>query len=230
MKRVVITDFVTEPAIERKVLGEDVEIICLNETEEDNYSSAIETADALLVWHGNLTETTYRRLKSCKVIVRYGTGYDTVDIHAARRFGIDVCNTPDYGVEEVADTTCAFLLSGIRKTLTYERIAMSIENGWQTHGDQHITRTNKHRLGIIGAGRIGTAVATRMKAFGIEVNIFDPFVDSGYEKAIGTGRFDTLDELLRHSTAICIHTPLSDQTIGMIDTNFIEKLNPVRYL
>lgn len=225
MFKVVITDYILNPDIERSVFGQDVEIVCLNEETEINYSDDIENADGILVWHGKISAETLKRLKKCKIIVKYGTGYDNVDVNACEEFGIVFCNTPDYGVEEVADSACSFILNFVRQLSYYDSQAKSIVNGWQLHSNLSIRRTSDHKLGIIGFGRMGTAVATRMKSFGMKIAFYDPYVPSGYEKAIGIMRFDTLQELCSFSSIITVHTPLTSETENMIDSSFIECLN-----
>ena len=225
MKKVIITDYVTNPDIEKKIFGEGVNIVCLNEEDENKFSEEIVDADAILVWHAIITEKTLRRLKQCKIIVKYGTGYDNIDFKACLEHNIPFCNTPDYGVEEVSDTACAFILGFIRQIYLYNEKSKYIINGWQCHSEIPIKRTSDHCIGIIGMGRMGTTVALRMKSFGMLVGFYDPFVASGYEKAIGINRFNSLNDLIKFSTIISIHTPLTATTKGLIDDNFIDQLN-----
>jgi C-terminal binding protein len=225
MHKIIITDYVTNPDIEKIIFGDNFQIICLNEEDELKYSKKIEDADAIMVWHGKISTVTLKRLKNCRVIVKYGTGYDNVDHKACKEYGIPFCNTPDYGVEEVADTACALIMNFIRQINLYNTNAKYIEDGWQFHSNLTIKRTSDHRLGIIGAGRMGTAVSNRMRAFGIDVAFYDPYVPSGYEKAIGVKRFDSIDGLIEFSSIITIHTPLTEETRGIIDYEFINKLN-----
>jgi lactate dehydrogenase-like 2-hydroxyacid dehydrogenase len=117
---VIITDFVTDPTIEAQILGSSVAIVCLNEEDENNYPDIIECASAVLVWHGQITQKTLGRLRNCRAVVRYGAGYDNIDRAEARSHKSDVCNTPDYGVEEVADTACAMILTAIRQVAHYD--------------------------------------------------------------------------------------------------------------
>ena len=224
-RKVVITDYVDDPTIEREILGDDIEIVCLNETREDFYPSVISEACALLVWHGHITRQSLSKMKSCETIVRYGTGYETIDVAVAREHGINVCNTPDYGVEEVADTACAMILTCIRQVLYYDNLAREITEKWQTRSAIGLKRTSDHVLGIIGCGRIGTSVAVRMKAFGIKIIIFDPNLPSGYEKAIGVQRVEEIGKLLDQATVISFHTPLSEETNGLVNDAFIDMLN-----
>ena len=224
-KKVIITDFITDPVIEQEILGKDVDIICLDETREDHYPAVIEDASALLVWHGSMASATFARMRACHVVVRYGTGYETIDISAAREHGITVCNTPDYGVEEVADTACAMILSCVRQVAYYDVMARKITKDWQMQTDLSLKRTSEHVLGIIGCGRIGTAVAVRMKAFGVKVVIFDPNLPAGYEKSLGVQRAEEIAELQSQATIISIHTPLNEGTSGLVDNTFIDGLN-----
>jgi C-terminal binding protein len=225
MLKVVITDYVTNPDIEKNIFGNDIEIVCLNQEDELKYNNEIEDADGVLVWHGKISSYTLKRLKKCKIIVKYGTGYDNINHKACKEHGIPFCNTPDYGVEEVADTACAFIMTFIRQITLYNTKAKFIADGWQLHSDMPIRRTSDHKLGIIGVGRMGTAVSSRMKAFGMEVAFYDPYVASGYEKAIGIKRCNTLKELINFSSIISIHTPLTENTRGIIDEQFIDSLN-----
>ena len=225
MHKIIITDYVTNPDIEKNIFGDDVEIICLNEENEFKYSKEIEDADGIMVWHGKISSVTLKRIKKCKIIVKYGTGYDNVDHKACKEYGIPFCNTPDYGVEEVSDTACALILNFIRQITLYNTDAKYITEGWQLHSNMPIKRTSDHKLGIIGVGRMGTAVSSRMKAFGIDVAFYDPYVSSGYEKAIGVKRFDDIKKLIEFSSIITIHTPLTEETRGIIDEEFISTLN-----
>jgi phosphoglycerate dehydrogenase-like enzyme len=226
MKKIIITDYVLNPDIERDIFGENVEIICLNEEDESKFPDSIIDADAILVWHAKITEITLKRLNKCSIIIKYGTGYDNIDHKACKEYGIPFCNTPDYGVEEVSDTACAFILGFVRQINLYNEKSKLIAFGWQCHSHIPIIRTSDHCLGIVGMGRMGTSVALRMKSFGMKVGFYDPFVASGYEKAIGVKRFYSLNELIKFSSIITIHTPLSEHTKNMVDDDFIDMLNP----
>lgn len=223
--KVLITDYITSPDIERFVLGDGVLIECLNTEDEATFPDSIEDADALLVWHARITEKTIKRLKKCRAIVRYGVGYDNVDYKCAQKYGIPFCNTPDYGIHEVADTACGMILAFTRKIFFYNYAAQRFSSGWQEHTQSPTRRSTHHNLGIIGCGRIGSAVALRMKAFGMNIGFYDPYVPSGYEKTLGVQRFDSQEYLLRFSSIVSLHLPLSDETKGMIDERFIQNLN-----
>jgi phosphoglycerate dehydrogenase-like enzyme len=91
-------------------------------------------------------------------------------------------------------------------------------------------RLRGQRFGVVGCGRIGTAVALRAKVFGFRVQFYDPYVPSGYEKAIGLERATTLDELLEISDVVTLHAPLTAETRGMIGKAELERMKPGAFL
>ena len=182
--------------------------------------------DALLVWHWVVDQATVEVLDHCKIAVRYGVGYDLVDVQALAARGIPLCNTPDYGTEEVADTACALILAIQRQIVAYDRACRAYTEGWQEHPIETQQRTNVQTLGVIGVGRIGTAVVNRMKPFGCRILGYDPYVPSGHEKAVGYERTYSLDTLLAESDIVTVHCPLTDETRGMIDAAFLARMKP----
>ena len=223
-KLIIITDRIDTPNIETEVFGSEYQVRCLNGDLHENQIKTLSEADGLLVWHSEITEPILNELKLCKGIVRYGTGYDNIDVRHASRLKIPVCNTPDYGVDEVADSTCALILNAVRQIKYYEQILESRVGSWGFASSLGLPKTSNHTLGIVGCGRIGTAVALRMKSFGMKIGFFDPYVSSGYEKAIGVGRFDSLEDLVAESSIISFHTPLTSETHGIINKKFIQNL------
>ena len=132
-----------------------------------------------------------------------------MDIAAAGALGIPVANIPDYGTEEVADSALALILGLFRGTLAgVERTA----RGEEIRGADaiatavpYIRRVRGAVLGLVGLGRIGSAVALRAKACGFDVRFFDPHVADGYDKALGITREATLESLLRASACVSLH-------------------------
>ncbi len=224
-KVIVITDRVDNPTIEGKVFGSDYQLHCLSGNLESDNDVLLASADGILVWHNELGPGLLSKFKNCKGIVRYGTGFDNIDLKHSRLLGIPVCNTPDYGVDEVADTAAAMILNSVRQIKYYEQLLHTGEAAWGDASDLKLLRTSEHTLGIVGCGRIGTAVALRMKAFGLNIGFYDPYLPRGYEKAIGIKRFESMDQLISESTIITFHTPLTNETAGMVNKDFINRLN-----
>ena len=186
-------------------------------------------AHALILWHGPLvTEAVVGRLKNCRAIIRNGVGFDSVDIAAAAQAGIPVCNVPDYGTEEVADHAIALTLALYRQLFALDAEAKRL--GWRLNVGSKMRRLRTQTFGVIGLGRIGTAAALRAKALGFRVVFHDPYVPTGTHKALGLERIDSLDEILKISDTISIHTPLTKETRAMIGAREIALMKPGSYL
>lgn len=213
-----ISDYFRPPAeLERSVFPA-AEFVFL-----DGLGSASDLSglDAVLVYKSAVTADVVSRLSKCRIVVRYGVGYEKVDLAACSAKGIPVCNNPDYGTEEVADSACAMILALARRTVSYDHHCRNFPAGWQENVETPLFRLRGSTLGIVGVGRIGTAVALRMKAFGMNVTGYDPYKPSGYEKSIGIDRAGRLDELLEKSDVVTIHCPLSPETAGMVNGKFL---------
>lgn len=226
LPKVIITDFVTEPLdFERGVLDGIAEVVALGAMSEEELVGKIEEADAVMCYHYlSLTRPTIERLENCKVIVRPGVGYDNVDYVAARERGIPVCNVPDYGTEEVADSALGMALTLGRGThFLNSRLRRRIGD-WSVEQATPIRRLRGRVFGIVGCGRIGSAVALRAKSFGFDVVFYDPYLPDGLEKSLGVGRVDTLGDLLAQSYILSLHCPLTEETRGMIGAEEIAKM------
>lgn len=226
MKRpaVFVTDFIATPDVEAGALADMADVVVVGEEDDSKFPETLFGASALLVWHARVTAVTIERLRACRAIVRYGVGYDNVDIEAAGRCGIPVCNNPDYGTEEVADTTVALLLALARGLPHYSEEIREGPRGWDWSATRPLHRLRGRTLGIIGLGRIGTAVALRAKAFGLRVVFHDPYKPDGYDKTLGIERASTLDDLLAAADIVTVHVPLTAETQGMVDAAFLGKM------
>ncbi len=216
--KVVITDLIVEPLeYERDVLREVADVYALDAMQESELVGKIEDADAIMVYHYfRFTRASIDRLENCKLIVRPGVGYDGIDIAAAAARGIPVCNVPDYGTEEVADSALGMALCLSRGThFLNSRLKRGI-GAWNVDQGAPIPRLRGRTFGIIGCGRIGSAAALRAKAFGFDVLFYDPHLRDGVDKALGVRRVDSLGELLRQSAIVSLHCPLTPQTRGLI--------------
>ena len=160
---------------------------------------------------------------SVKLIVEAGTGYNNIDLDAARAKGITVCNIPAYSTERVAHTVIMMLLNF--SSTMQQQIGM-LAKGDRSNFTKHLqvshTEVNGKTLGVVGAGHIGMEVIKVAKALGMNV-----LVHTRTPKADGDGiRYVSLDELLEHSDYITLHCPLNDQTKYMINKEAISKMKP----
>ena len=230
--KVIITDFIIEPlAFERDVLGEEAEIVALGAMNEEELAGQIEDAAAIICYHYlSITRKTLAHLQNCKAIVRGGVGYDNIDHVTARSHGIPVCNVPDYGTEEVADSALGMMLALARGThFLHSRLRREVGD-WSVEQAQPIPRLRGRTVGIIGCGRIGSAVALRAKAFGLQVIFYDPYVPDGLDKALGIRRVDSLGELLAQSYIVSLHCPLTPETTNIVGTDELAAMPPGSFL
>ena len=221
-----ISDHLVSPADLEQEAFPEAEFVFLSDwRSSDAAREQWQQIDALLVWRFQIDgETAALLSETCKIVVRYGVGYDLIDVPALTEAGLPFCNTPDYGTEEVADTACAMILALQRKILLYDQDCRRYQEDWQGHLLRPQQRTSQQTLALIGVGRIGTAVINRMKAFGFKILGYDPYQPSGHEKAVGYGRVHTIDELLEQADIVSLHCPLTDETRGMIDTGFLGRM------
>lgn len=184
-------------------------------------------ADALLVWHEvPIDRDLIAELAHCRVIVRAGVGFDHIDLAAAGAAGIPVCNTPDYGTSEVADHAMGMLLALRRGLAYYNRQLYADPVGRFKPGAPAVARVRGSQLGLVGLGRIGTAMALRAKAFGMQVCFYDPYAPRGQEIALGISRAETLPQLLAHSDAVSLHAPLTSETQNLFNANTLALMPP----
>jgi len=223
---VYIADFITEdPAPERRILGDLAEVRALGVAHEAQLEGRIEDADALMVYHFiRIGAATIGRLRHCQLIVRCGVGFDNVDGAAARARGIPLCNVPDYGTEDVADTAIAMMLMLTRGTYFLNSRLRSARGQWSYTQAIPIARLRGRVFAVVGMGRIGTAAAHRAKALGMDVVFYDPYVPDGWERAHGVRRVETLDELLAQAHVLSLHCPATPETTGMIRAEQIARL------
>ncbi|MBF0312057.1 MAG: C-terminal binding protein [Oligoflexia bacterium] len=211
--------------IKKEIFGEDFEVILAKDLEEETLIEKIVDADSLIIRPGMMfTSKSIKKLKQCQCIVSLAVGYDHIDIDCASKQKIKVCNVPDYGCEEVADTAIALLLNAVRKIGFYNTVLKENICKWDWQVGIPMHRLRSQKLGIIGLGRIGSAVAVRAKAFGMDVCYFDPYKECGYDKSLGISRIEAIEDLLSSSDIITIHTPLNEETKGMVNRSFIEKM------
>ena len=224
---ILIPDRLRPPAdVEQEVFGPEARILtpCAVHTSEIS-DEVWAGAHAILAWHDlQFTADVIARLENCQVIVRVGVGFDNVDLEAAGRRGISVCNVPDYGTADVADHAMALMLMLVRGIYAFSEQMRSSNDNWHWNAAGTLHRLAGATLGIIGLGRIGTATALRAKAFGMRVIFYDPYIPDGQDKALGVMRCYELAALLSQADVVSIHTPLTSETRSMANTTFFSEL------
>ncbi|MCY3783826.1 MAG: C-terminal binding protein [Chloroflexi bacterium] len=230
--RVVITDcdFEMPPVIEQAELDPiGAELVVEQCFTEDALIEKVADADGLLEQYAPITARVVDALERCKVIVRYGTGMDPIDVAAATAKGIVVCNVRDYQVGEVADHTMGFLLALARHIVVYND---DVRAGvWDASGGvpERMERVEGQTLGLIGLGQTAQAVAARARAFGLRAIGHSPRAPDSAFEASQVERVP-LDDLLRQSDFVSVHTPLRAQTHHLIGEAEIDLMKPSVFL
>ncbi len=207
--------------LEQRILGPDVEVLhggAPHTGSLDELSDEVcARIDGLLIFRHWLKPHHIARFTKLKVVVRMGVGYDRLDRATCAARGITVCNVPDYGTQEVADHAMSLVLALRRGLILHHDLQRETPPApWRYAESPLIQRAEVQGLGIVGLGRIGTAVALRARAFGFKVRFFDPFLPNGVDRALGIARCKTLDELLSGADVLTIHAPDTKGTRGMI--------------
>ncbi len=167
-----------------------------------------------------------------KLIANYGTGVDNIDLETARNRGIIVTNTPGILTEDTADMTMALILSVPRRLVEG---ADYLQEGREWHG-RSPTWMLGHRiwgkkLGIIGMGRIGRAVARRAKAFGLSINYHNRRrVPAAVEEELGATYWESLDQMLAHMDIVSVNCPHTPATFHLLSARRLKLLKPAAYV
>ncbi len=209
---------------EREVLGEAGVAVRLEQcrTSEDVAGAAAE-ADALLVQYAQVDDAALAALERVRVVVRYGVGVDTIDVEAAERRGVWVCNVPDYGTQEVSDHALALLLSLARGVARQDREVRA--GRWDVNAVRPLRRLSSLTLGVVGLGRIGAALARKAQAVGFDVVGHDPRGLPDELRELGV-REAGLDELWGAVDAVSLHLPLTPDTRHLLGDEALGRLRP----
>ena len=196
---------------------------------EAELTEAVKTADVLVP---TITDSIDAKLiaaagKKLKLIANYGTGVDHIDLVAAREKGITVTNTPDVLTEDTADMTMALILAVPRRLVEGERIVRSGDwSGWSpTWMLGH--RIFGKRLGIIGMGRIGQAVARRARGFGLSIHYHNRNrVHEEIENELEATYWESLDQMLAHMDFVSVNCPHTPATYHLLSARRLKLLQP----
>jgi D-3-phosphoglycerate dehydrogenase len=188
----------------------------------DELAERIADYDGIVVRSATkVTADLIERGNRLKVIGRAGTGVDNVDVAAATRRGIVVCNAPESNSLSAAEHTIALILAQARNVA--QAHARLVEGAWERSKFGGIEVTGK-TLGVVGLGRIGRLVAERAKGLRMNVIAYDPFIAEGRYRELGIERAETLDELYAVSDVVTLHMPATPETRGMIDAAALAKM------
>lgn len=204
------TDFSQEKSVFR---AEGATFIVTYFRNADELRAITHDADILMFNDAHITKEVIAGLEKCKMIIRYGIGYDNVDLEAAGKKGIFVCNAPSFGIYDVAEHTMALLLSVCKHIPLADKCARAGQ--WSADRVGKVRRLRGKILGLVGFGPIAREVASRARAFEMDILVYDPYQTEEAIDAFGGKRVD-LNTLLELSDYVTLHSPLSEETYHMI--------------
>jgi D-3-phosphoglycerate dehydrogenase len=175
-------------------------------------------ADIVLVNMARFSREVIAGLDRTKVIIRHGIGYDNVDVAAATDYGIILANERTASSEDVAEHAVLLMLAAYKKKKIQDEILRDwIETGvWSSKKIYPLYRLNGKTLGIVGCGNIGSRVFRKMKGFGVEILVCDPYLSPRRFAELGVPN-TPFEDLLKKSDIVTIHVPVTDETRGMFD-------------
>lgn len=185
-------------------------------SEQDMITILSEADAAITLLSDPITRTVLASNRDLKIVANFAVGYNNIDVDAARELGVRITNTPGVLTEATADLTIALLLATTRRLMEGDReVRATGRCEWEPLKLLGISLQAK-QLGILGLGRIGSAVAARAAAFGMKVR--------------GVRRGEAFDEIVASSDVLSIHMPLSRETEKLVDARFLARMKQGGYL
>lgn len=225
--KVAVTDYsFPDLSIEHSVLGPSgAEIVSWKEKKTAaELPQLVGDADAVITQFAPVNAEVIQAMTRARVIVRYGIGVDNVDLDAAKARGIPVCNVPDYCIDEVADHTLAFMLATTRQVVPNSLFVKSGRWGLAT-GLDSLRALKQLTVGLVGFGRIGREVISRLRAFKCRIVVADPVARAEDVRAAGA-ELVSLETLLTSSQIVSLHCPSTAETRGMINAGSLARMQP----
>jgi len=233
--KIVVTDYI-EPDLDWErhqlaALPVTIEAHQLKFAPVQEVISRINDADVVIVNMTRMTREILQNLRSCKLIIRHGVGYDNIDVEAATEMGIQVCYVPDYCREEVAEQAMMLLLLCRRKfTQQLESLDDSVrKKQWDFSKVIPVHRFSNTKAGIIGCGRIGSLVVRMLRGFGVDVMVHDPYLSERRQAELGI-RCIPLEELLPEADMVTLHPSLTHETQYMVGERELHMMKPTAIL
>jgi len=207
---------------EERILKEANARLVLSEaTSDEDIAAAVREADGVLNRTVDISAGAIDGMQRCKVIARYGIGYDNIDLDAATRKGICVTNVPGYCKDEVAEQALALLMSCIRRIVLHDRLIRQGE--WDICARHKMYRIRGKTLGLLGYGQIARSLAEKASGLGVRVITHDPFVSAEQARAGGAELVD-LETLWKESDYLSIHAPATAETRHIVNADTLQKM------
>lgn len=233
--KVVVTDYI-EPDLDweaKELAKRGIEFAChqLKFTSPSKVIEATRDADIVVVNMVPVTEEIVAGWERCKLLIRHGVGYDNVELEALGRAGIPCCYIPDYCTEDVAEQAIALLLACGRRLETSRKVLdeSSARGQWDFADVIPVFRMAGRTVGILGCGRIGSRVYQKLKSFGFQFLICDPYLAGERKRELGIEVVDK-ETMFRASDFITVHTPLTRETRRIVNAETLAMMKPTAYL
>jgi D-3-phosphoglycerate dehydrogenase len=212
--KIIVTEKISDKGVALLQSVPDFDVDVRFDIEREELLKIIPEYDAIVVRSvTKINEEFYKHATNLKVVGRAGNGVDNIEMEGATKRGIIVVNTPESNIVSAAEHTIGLLLSSARNVVkAHKMIESRVWDRTGLKGSELLGKT----LGIIGLGRIGGLVATRLQAFGMKIVAYDPYIADARFRKYSTEKCETLDELLEQADFISIHTPKTEETFDMI--------------
>ena len=205
-------------------------LVSAESSNEEDTIKAGEDADVIITAAAQITRHVMEKLTNLKAIVRYGIGYDTIDVPAATDNGVVVVNIPDFCWEEVSNHAIVLMLALAKKLVP---INNAVKNESWSAGSRLIrpmVSIYDQTLGIVGCGNIGRRVARKAQCFGMTTIGYDPYVHQKLAREYGIKLVSNLHEMLKQCDFVSINPLLNDETLHMIGEREFEQMKPTAYI
>jgi D-3-phosphoglycerate dehydrogenase len=225
--RVLVTDAVELSGLYPLTDDPALEMVTIDDSSSQDFIDELGRADALIVRSATkVTADMFDQAPNLAAVGRAGVGIDNVDVAAATERGVAVFNAPGGNTIAAAELTMALLISVARKIPASEA---SLRSGrWDRAAFKGVELRGK-TLGLIGAGRIGSEVAVRCKAFDMDVIAYDPYLSPTRAEELDIEMVG-FDEVIERADFISIHVPLTEETVGIIGSDSLGRMKPSAFV
>ena len=200
-----------------------MEILTIKRDERERLRYELADADSIILRYLPLDADDLRTALNLKVIARHGVGYDNIDMVAAGARGIPIATIGDANSVTVAELALYLMLAAAKQGLVYDT-ALRSGDWWQTRESTHTIELYEKTVLVVGFGRIGSRVAPRCKAFGMDVMVCDPYIPQAKISEAGYTPAPDLTAVLSQVDIVTLHTPLNDETRHMIDAPALARM------
>lgn len=212
-----------------KFIPEDIEVVeYVYEGDKEELVEVLTDVDGVITSYVPFDRYVLEKCKNLKIISVWATGFDSIDLKAAEELGVRVTSVREYCTFEVAEHTLLLMLSLMRSFTQY---VDSVQRGnvWNYDLGFRVNRLNGLCLGIFGLGKIGSAVAQRAKAFGLDILAYDPYIPEDHAKNLGVKLVD-MDEILANSDIITVHMNLTSDNESFFNMETFKMMKKKPYL